>query len=87
MGLKIHQGLQTYIPNLTATELLRLNFECDKSLLQPLMWTMTESLKSLWKTRIERTKTTLEEVRASVEASWKIMKETRFTNATTLTLI
>ena len=48
------------------------------------MWTMTESLKSLSKMRIERTKTTLEEVRASVEASWKIMKETRFTNATTL---
>ena len=82
VGSRILQGMKSLFPDLTAKSFLWLDFECDDMMIQPLMWTLTESLMYLWKARTEKTKTTLDEVKSSVEADLGILKETKFSDIT-----
>ena len=76
VGLGILNGIRNFIPNLTIHALLRLELTCEEEKELPLLWTLAESLKTLWQVRVDKTKVSVEEIRTAVEGNWKILKET-----------
>ena len=77
--------LAIYIPNITPQKVLTLDFEVEPSLDLPLTWIIASFLSSLWFFRTERKRVELYTIRSDLEASCRILSESKFHNKAILT--
>ena len=71
------QGLKQFIPTLTASDILRLNFNSEEELNFPLVWCAATFLSSLWKLRTEKKTVELFKIRSELEANCRMLRESR----------
>ena len=71
------QGLKKVIPNLTPTSILTLNFELSEKQKFPIVWSIAHFLSSLWQFRVEKKRVELIKIRAEMEASCRLLRESR----------
>ena len=75
--------LSQYDPNITAQKILTLNFQVETSLEIPITWVIASYLFSIWSLRSEKKQITQYKIRSDLEASCRILSETRFINIST----
>ena len=73
----LHNGLRKFIPNLTKQMILTLNFQVEEELQFPLVWTTAAFLSALWNLRTEKKRVELVRIRADMEASCRLLRESR----------
>ena len=73
-------GLKKYQPSLTKQDILAINFQTEENLLFPLVWTTASFLSSLWQLRVEKKRVELIKIRADLEASVRLLRESRLTS-------
>ena len=73
-------GLKKYQPSLTKQEILAINFQTEEQLLFPLVWTTASFLSSIWQLRVEKKRVELIKIRADLEASVRLLRESRLTS-------
>ena len=71
------QGLKQFIPTLTASDILTLNFNSEEELNFPLVWCAATFLSSLWKLRTEKKTVELFKIRSELEANCRMLRESR----------
>ena len=69
--------LKQDIPDLTSTKILTLNFELSEEQKFPIVWSIAHFLSSLWHLRVEKKKVELIKIRADMEASCRLLRESR----------
>ena len=74
------KGMRESVPGITAGDILKLKVECSPDERPPLIWLMTESLRTLWQAKKEKLTITAEEIRTSVEANLTLLRETKLKN-------
>ena len=73
----LHQGLRKFIPNLSPTNLLNLNFDIDEEHHFPLVWSTAVFLFAIWNFRVEKKRVELFKIRAEMEC--RLLRESRLT--------
>jgi hypothetical protein len=73
------QGLRKFIPNLSTTNLLNLNFDINEEQHFPLVWSTAVFLFSIWNFRVEKKRVELFKIRAEMEAKCRLLRESRLT--------
>ena len=68
------------VPGITAKDILKLKFNCSTEQKPPLIWLLTDSLRSLWCAKKEKLVISVEEIRTSVEANLTLLRETKHKN-------
>ena len=66
-----------------AKKILTLNFQVETSLEIPITWVIASYLFSIWSLRSEKKQITQYKIRSDLEASCRILSETRFINIST----
>ena len=84
VGQRVVRCLQSYNPNIDVKAVLRLEINVDEGLELPLVWLVATTFSSLWKLRVDNTRTTLFEIRSQLEAKINLLRETRFSNTATI---
>ena len=84
VGQRVVGCLQSFVPSLDVDAVLRLEIDVDEGLELPLVWLVAASFSALWKLRVEKTKTTLFEIRSQLEAKINLLRETRYSNAASI---
>ena len=80
-GLALLAVLKNYIPNITSEHLLRLQFpDLSESLEHPIVFFTSAVLFEIWERRSKKSKITLYDIRATLEARCLLLRETRFRN-------
>ena len=72
--------LSQYLPQVTPLSILTLNFEVEPSLNCPLTWIIASFLSSLWTIRTEKKPIRLYKIRSDLEASCRILSESKYSN-------
>ena len=72
--------MRQYLPFITPAQVLTLNFEVTGSLELPLTWTIASFFLSLWSKRLEKKRITAFKIRSELEASCRILQETKIPN-------
>ena len=78
VGLGILKGIRTFLPDITIPAILRLEYDGDPDIQMPLTWLLADSLRNLWQSREDKVTISAEDIRTSVEANWKILKDTKY---------
>ena len=73
-------SMRQYLPFITPAQVLTLNFEVTGSLELPLTWTIASFFLSLWSRRLEKKRITAYKIRSELEASCRILQETKIPN-------
>ena len=76
-GTALLQGLRHYLPEITPSRILTLDFECQEDLIFPLTWTIAHFLSSLWQMRVAKKAIQLMKTRSEMEASCRLLQESR----------
>jgi hypothetical protein len=82
VGTVLHNGLKKYLPNLTRNMILTLNYTVEEDLQFSMVWTTAAFLSTVWNLRIEKKKVDLIRIRAEMEASCRLLRESRLTKTT-----
>ena len=82
VGTVLHNGLKKYLPNLTRNMILTLNYTVEEDLQFSLVWTTAAFLSTVWNLRTEKKKVDLIRIRAEMEASCRLLRESRLTKTT-----
>ena len=77
VGTVLHNGLRKYLPNLTTKMILTLNFSIEEKLQFPIVRTTAAFLSASWNLRIEKKRVDLIKIRAELEASCRLLRESR----------
>ena len=75
-------GLKNILPNLTSAKILTLNFEATEETKFPLIWSIAHFLSSIWKLRVEKKRVELVKIRTDMEASVRLLRESRLLQTT-----
>ena len=75
------QALKEFDPLITPHKVLTLNFELNSELQLPITWSIATFLSSLWSARADTKKVSIYAVRSEVEAACRILRESKFKNA------
>ena len=70
-------GLKLIIPSITPEKIITLDFECEEHLSFPLTWIIAHFLWSLWGLRTSRKTIKLINIRTDLEASCRLLRESR----------
>ena len=70
-------GLKNILPSITPTRILTLNFDCQEDLAFPLTWAVSHFLSSLWQLRVAKKTIQLIKIRSDMEASRRLLRESR----------
>ena len=73
-------GLKKYQPTLTKQDILTINFQTEEHLIFSLVWITASFLSSLWQLRVEKKRVELMKIRTDMEASVRLLRESRLTN-------
>ena len=73
----LHNGLKKYIPNLTTQMILTLNYQIEEEFQFPIVWTTAAFLSTIWNLRTEKKRVELIRIRAEMEASCRLLRESR----------
>ena len=68
------QGLRKFLPTLSSTNLLTLDFDIDEEHHFPLVWITAVFLFSIWNLRVEKKKVELNKIRAEMEAKCRHLR-------------
>ena len=82
VGTVLHNGLKKYLPNLTRNMILTLNYTVKEDLQFSMVWTTVAFLSTVWNLRTEKKKVDLIRIRAEMEASCRLLRESRLTKTT-----
>ena len=74
--------LKNILPNLTSAKILTLNFELTEETKFPVIWSIAHFLSSVWKLRIEKKKVELVKIITDMEASIRLLRESRLLQTT-----
>ena len=77
-------GLKKVLPDLTPNKVLSLNFLPPEDLNFSLVWSIAHFLSSMWKLRTDKKKVTLIKIRTDMEASCRLLRDTRLLNTNQL---
>ena len=75
------QALKEYDVSITPQKILTLNFELSADLQLPITWSIATFLSSLWSARADKRKVSIYAVRSEVEAACRILRESKYRNA------
>ena len=75
------QALKEYDASITPQKILTLNFELSADLQLPITWSIATFLSSLWSARADKRKVSIYAVRSEVEAACRILRESKYRNA------
>ena len=70
------EGLTLILPTITP-KIIKLDFECAEDLTFPLTWIISYFLWSLWEPRTARNNIQLTKIRSDLEASCRLLRESR----------
>ena len=70
-------GLKNILPSITPTRILTLNFDCQEDLAFPLTWAVSHFLSSMWQLRVAKKTIQLIKIRSDMEASCRLLRESR----------
>ena len=79
-GAVLHNGLKQYLPHLTTQMILNLDFHAEEEFKFPLVWTTATFLSTLWQLRVDKKRVELIKIRAEMEASCRLLRESRLVN-------
>ena len=79
-GTLLLNCLDSYMPGLSTTQILHLNFELEPSKEFPVVWLTGSFLQNIWSARVEKKQARLYSIRADLEARASLLRETRFKN-------
>ena len=72
--------LSPYLPLVTPQSIITLNFDAEPSLDFPITWIIASFLSSLWTIRTEKKPVRLYKIRSDLEASCRILSESKYSN-------
>ena len=77
-GATLMRGIKKFIPYASESDILKINFDVgDEDLLFALVWSSASFLSSLWNLRIEKKRISLSKIRTDLEASVRLLRESR----------
>ena len=76
-GTLLLRGLQKIVPSLTPAKILTLNFQPSEEQKFSITWSIAHFLSSLWKLRTEKKSIELRKIRSEMEASCRLLRESR----------
>ena len=77
-GTALMRGIKKFIPSVSQSNILKINFEVeDEELLFALVWSTASFLSSLWNQRAEKKKISLTKIRTDLEAAVRLLRESR----------
>ena len=71
------QGLRNSIPEITPAQILTLGFENDERHSFPIVWAIAQFLYTLWQLRMKKKPAQLIKIRSDMEASCRLLRESR----------
>ena len=71
------QGLKKSIPEITPAVILTLGFDYDERNSFPIVWAIAQFLSTLWQLRIKKKPAQLIKIRSDMEASCRLLRESR----------
>ena len=83
-GNVLLQGLKRIVPNMTPTKILTLDYDCQEDLSFPITWKTAHFLSSLWQLRVEKKAIQLIRIRSDMEASCRLLRESRLAGTSDL---
>ena len=79
-GVVLLNGLRKFIPNLTPSQVLTLNFNPSEELSFPLVWITAHFLSSIWQLRADKKRVELIKIRTDMEASCRLLRNSRLSS-------
>ena len=73
--------MQNFIPNTDVDAALRLEIDIEEEMELPLVWIVATVFQVIWKLRVDKSRVTLYEVRAQLEARINLLRETRYSSS------
>ena len=73
--------MQNFIPNTDVDASLRLEIDIEEEMELPLVWIVATVFQVIWKLRVDKSRVTLYEVRAQLEARINLLRETRYSSS------
>ena len=78
------QGLRKAVPGITPSRVLTLDFDCQEEQSFPVTWAIAHFLSSLWQMRVAKKAIKLIKIRSEMEASCRLLRESRLENTSEL---
>ena len=84
VGNYLLDGLKRIFPNITPARILTLNLEPTEETKFPVVWSIAHFLSSIWKLRVDKKKVELIKIRTDMEASIRLLRESRLDQTTAI---
>ena len=77
MGLCLVNGIKKFIPTISPSNILTLDFQTPEENFFPLVWNTASFLSSLWQLRVDKKRVEMIKIRSEMEASCRLLRESR----------
>ena len=73
MGLCLVNGIKKFIPTISPSNILTLDFQTPEENFFPLVWNTASFLSSLWQLRVDKKRVEMIKIRSEMEASCRLL--------------